>query len=462
MLSSDTIAAIATPPGTGGIALIRISGPRSEEIVRTLFRPRYQAHHFESHRLYHGDILSPATGAVLDEVLLAVMRKPHSYTGEDTAEISCHGGMLIVETILGEVLKSGARLAEPGEFTKRAFLNNRMDLAQAEAVLDMITARTDRARQLAVSQLTGGLSRKIEDIRAAVRDILAGIEATIDFPEEEADAPFPPEPLPWEGKLLTIGREIDALLSTYEEGKLYRQGMNVVITGKPNVGKSSLLNSLLGRRRAIVTPLPGTTRDFIEESLDIGGMPVSLTDTAGIRTPENVIEQAGVDFVQERISVADVVIAVFDGSSGLTEEDREIAEKNRTRKVLPVINKADLPHRLDIREIGGLFPGTIPLWVSAKYGKGIAELKEAIRALAVHATGDAAQAFFLTNIRHKTALVKTARLLEQARQGLRRASPAELVALDLREALESLGEITGETSTEEILDRIFSSFCIGK
>lgn len=455
---SDTIAAIATPPGTGGIGLIRISGPRSEEIARKLFKARGTAEILKSHHLYHGDIVSPATGAILDEVLLTIMREPRSYTGEDTVEISCHGGSLITETILREILKSGARLAEPGEFTKRAFLNNRIDLSQAEAVLDMIMAKTDKARELALSQLTGDLSRKIEGIRTTIRDILATLEAAIDFPEEETAALS----FPAEEKLQTIVDEINFLLSTYEEGKIYRLGINAVITGKPNVGKSSLLNSLLGEKRAIVTSLPGTTRDFIEETINIKGIQLKLTDTAGIRIPENMIEKESIDFVQERLSLADAVIVVLDGSDELTEEDRNILEINRTRKTIPVINKADLPHRISTAEICGLLPGTNPLWISAKYGEGIPKLKEAIHGLAMKSAGDCAPAVFVTNIRHKTALEKTASLLAQAREEIHRESLSELVSLDIHEALESLGEIIGETTSEEVLDRIFSSFCIGK
>jgi tRNA modification GTPase len=462
VVSSDTIAAIATPPGTGGIGLIRISGPRSEEIACTLFKPRGESKSFKSHHLYHGHIITPATSAILDEVLLTIMRGPRSYTGEDTVEISCHGGSLITETVLGEILKSGARLAEPGEFTKRAFLNNRIDLTQAEAVLDLIMAKTDKARELALSQLTGDLSRKIENIRTTVRDILAAFEAAIDFPEDDAGAPFlQPSPL-LDGTLQATIDEINSLVSTYEAGGIYRMGINAVITGKPNVGKSSLLNSLLGRKRAIVTPLPGTTRDFIEESLIIAGIPFRLTDTAGIRTPENMIEKAGIDFVQERLALADVVIVVLDGSNELTNEDRNIGEINRARNIIPVINKADLPHRIGSADVDDLFPGMNPLWISAKFGDGIPNLKEALHAFTRKATEAAPPVVFVTNLRHKIALEKTAGLLAQATEGIRQASPPELISLDIREALETLGEITGKTSSEEILDRIFSSFCIGK
>lgn len=458
MVLSDTIAAIATPPGTGGIGLIRITGPRSEEIAHKLFKARRGAARLQSHRLYHGDIVSSATGTVLDEVLLTIMRKPRSYTGEDTVEISCHGGSLITETILSEILKSGARLAEPGEFTKRAFLNNRIDLSQAEAVLDIIMASTDRARELALSHLKGDLSLRIEGIRTTARDILAMLEAAIDFPEDETAASFRPV----EDKLQSIIEEIHVLLSTYEEGKIYRQGINAVITGKPNVGKSSLLNRLLGEKRAIVTPLPGTTRDFIEETIRIRGIPLKLTDTAGIRTPENMIEKEGLDFVQERLSLADVVILVLDGSSELTKEDLAIMEINKTRKTIPVINKADLPHRISTTEIRDLLPGMDPLRISAKYGEGVPDLKEAIYNLAMGNSGVSAPALFITNIRHKTALEKTAGLLTQASEEIHRNSPPELVSLDIRDALESMGEITGKTTSEEVLDRIFSSFCVGK
>ncbi|MDI6776792.1 MAG: tRNA uridine-5-carboxymethylaminomethyl(34) synthesis GTPase MnmE [Syntrophales bacterium] len=459
MTLRGTIAAIATPVGVGGLGIIRVSGPRSEEIARLLFKPRRQADNLMTHHLYHGDIISPETGATLDEVLIALMRKPHSYTGEDTLEISCHGGPLILQVVLSEVIRAGARLAEPGEFTRRAFLNNRLDLSQAEAVADMITAKTDRGLEVAVSHLKGELAKKIESLRTSIIDVLAILETSIDFSEEDADSEQNHEPV---GRIQAIVDDLHAVLATYEQGKIYRYGINAVITGKPNAGKSSLLNRLLGEKRAIVTPIPGTTRDFIEEFINIEGIPVRLTDTAGIRHPENIIEREGIALVREKLSSADLVIIVLDGSEELTEEDIEIIEENRLRKTVLVINKTDLPHLINIQEVHRLIPDLHPLWISAKYGDGIPALKECIYTLCMKQTDDRQSTTMITNIRHKMAVEKAAILLSQAKDGIVDGLSPEFPALDIREALDSLGEIVGKMINEEVLDRIFSTFCIGK
>ena len=340
----DTIAAIATPPGVGGIGIIRVSGPKSRDLLRLLFKSAKGISDLRSHHLYHGDIISPETGAVIDEVLVCLMRKPHSYTGEDVLEINCHGGPVILQTVLTEIVKAGARLAEPGEFTRRAFLNNRIDLSQAEAVLDIITARSDRGLELAVSHLKGTLAKKIETLRSTIVDVLALLEASIDFSDEDIEVC---KPLEIAETLKATLDELQHLLSTYREGKILREGISAVITGKPNVGKSSLLNRLLGERRAIVTPIPGTTRDFIEETIMIKGIPVKLTDTAGIREPENIIEREGIDFVREKLSGADIMLVVLDGSEKLSGEDHDILNSAGTKRYLIIINKTDLPHRLD-------------------------------------------------------------------------------------------------------------------
>ena len=294
MTFRDTIAAIATPPGVGGVGLIRVSGPFAEGIARRLFRPSRPLAAFLSHHLYHGEIVSLDTGSTLDDVLAAFMKGPHTYTGEDTLEINCHGGPLILRTVLDEIFKAGARPAERGEFTKRAFLNDRLDLSQAEAVLDLVTAQTRDGISAAAGRLKGNLSARTGIIRSAVIDLLAGIEASIDFSAEDGVVEAPG------GVLVGFQALIDdltALAATYRRGRITREGVSIVIAGRPNVGKSSLLNRLLGEKRAIVTPIPGTTRDFIEEAVEIGGIPVRLTDTAGIRPPENAIEKEGIDLV---------------------------------------------------------------------------------------------------------------------------------------------------------------------
>ncbi len=456
----DTIAAIATPPGTGSIGIIRVSGPRSRDIASLIFRPSNKTDGFNSHRLYHGDIISPDTGRVIDEVLISFMMKPHSYTGEDILEINCHGSAFILQSVLSLVIKAGARLAEPGEFTKRAFLNNRIDLSQAEAVAETIMAQTDRALDLAVSHLKGDLAGKIETVRIAIIDILAILETSIDFSDEDVEVGNPP----------SAARDIEAIIgdltelaSTYGEGKIYRDGINAVIAGRPNVGKSSLLNRLLGEKRAIVTAMPGTTRDFIEEIIPIKGVPVRLTDTAGIREPQNIIEKEGVNLVWEKLSQADVVIVVVDGSERLTREDIEIIERCKAKKFFLVINKADLPHVIDKKELASLAPDVMPpIWISAKHGEGIPALKDAIHSLALNGADCGHTLTIVSNIRHKMAIEKTRDLLSKARDGILQGLSPEFPAFDIRQALESLGEIAGETVTEEVLDRIFSTFCIGK
>ena len=460
MTYRDTIAAFATPPGIGGVGMIRISGPAAEGIARRLFRPLPPTE-FLSHHLYHGKIVSPESGIVLDEVLIAFLKEPRSYTGEDTLEISCHGGPLILRTVLEEVLRAGARPAERGEFTKRAFLNDRLDLSQAEAVLDIITAQTRPGLAAAIGRLQGKLSGRVEAIRSEIIDLLAGIEADIDFSEDDGLEKTTCDVLP---RIREIIDRIAALAATYRQGRIYREGIGVVIAGRPNVGKSSLLNRLLGEKRAIVTSIPGTTRDFIEETVDLGGIPVRLTDTAGLRPPENAIEKEGIDLVWERLETADAILVLFDGSVDLTVDDREFLAKMTAKPLLPVLNKSDLPPRLTEESLKGLLPeGTPPaVRISAKYGDGIDRLTAALRGLVLETPAEESSEVMIAHLHHKTALEKAAAGLVRARDGLTGGLPAEFVALEVREALDALGEITGRTTPEEVLDRIFANFCIGK
>jgi tRNA modification GTPase len=455
----DTIAAIATPPGVGGIGIIRISGPLAETIARLLCQFPKGATPLKSHQLYHARIISPATGAILDEALITLMRKPRSYTGEDLLEIQGHGNPLILETVLTEVVRAGARLAAPGEFTRRAFLNNRIDLTQAEALMGLMTARTGRGLEIAHTQLQGALHRRIEALRQALTEILATLEAAIDFSEDEGERHHSADAA---AQLQSVLDQIREVLSTYREGRMIREGANAVIIGRPNVGKSSLLNRLLGENRAIVTAIPGTTRDFIEECIDIRGIAVRLTDTAGLRNPTNIIEKEGIDRVWEKLSTADLIIAVADGSTPLTGEDYDILEKTGYHSTVPVINKADLDHRLSDREMQAWLRDARPLWISAKTGAGIPALKEAIYERLTGEQTEQAAGVVITQIRHKTALEKTIGHLLQARESLTNAMSFEFVAFDLREALDSLGEIVGVTTSEDVLDRIFATFCIGK
>ena len=461
MTFRDTIAAIATPPGVGGVGLIRVSGPSAEGIARRLFRPSRPRAAFLSHYLYHGEIVAPDTGTTLDDVLAAFMKGPHTYTGEDTLEISCHGGPLILRTVLDEIFKAGARPAERGEFTKRAFLNDRLDLSQAEAVLDLVTAQTRDGVSAAASRLKGNLTARIGSIGSSVIDLLAGIEASIDFSAEDGVVEAPGAAFAGFQALID---DLTALAATYRRGRITREGVGIVIAGRPNVGKSSLLNRLLGEKRAIVTPIPGTTRDFIEEAVEIGGIPVRLTDTAGIRPPENAIEKEGIDLVWERLASADAVLLLLDGSMALTPEDRELLARIEAKVLIPVINKSDLPQRLDGEALAGLLPGTAPppIRISAKYGNGIEDLTAAIRNTVLATPAEEMPEAMIAHHRHKVALERAVECLTRAQNGLHEGLPPELVALDLREALDALGEITGRTTSEEVIERIFANFCVGK
>lgn len=455
MLRHDTIAAIATPSGTGGVGIIRISGPAAGPIARRIFLPKQTNCSWKSHHLYHGDIISADGKTVLDEVLAVLMPGPHSFTGEDVLEINCHGNPVIMQAILAELLQSECRLARPGEFSERAFLNGRIDLSQAEALATLIAARSEKARAIGLAQLKGALGEEIENLRQLLIEALALTEAEIDFMEDVA-AQDAPGILP---QLATLAQRLQLLLDSYRTAKLYTEGLNVVITGKPNVGKSSLLNTLTGKTRAIVTDIPGTTRDFITDTINIHGIPVNIMDTAGIRKPQDIIEKAGIDLVWKNLACADLIIVLLDGSKPLTKEDTEIFAGVPPKNSLIAVNKTDLPSAWETYE---LIPDCRVLKISAKFGVGIEELKDAI----VDNTGvdkeENAGAVMITNMRHKIALEKALGNIGRAKENIACGMSLELTAFDLREALDSLAEITGKKINDEILDKIFSSFCIGK
>lgn len=460
MNPDDTIAAIATPLGSGGIAVIRISGPAAATIGGKLFRPAHKrAVAFASHRLYHGHIISPADGTVIDEVLAVLMRAPNSYTGQDVLEISGHGGYLLPGKILAAVIQAGARPAEPGEFTRRAFLNNRLDLSQAEAVADMINAHTDRALELAQSQYRQGLAGQITALRDRIADILAAVDADIEFSEDNPDI-HSETALP--NRMLAIGGEINSLIATYGAGRIYRNGVRLVIAGRANVGKSSLLNRLLGEKRAIVAAAPGTTRDFIEESVNIHGIPVRFTDTAGIRATADAVEQEGIAMVWQRIAAADAVLLILDGSEALTGDDRELVARLAGRPLIPAVNKSDLPAIVTEEDLSRLLSGRQAVRISAKFGNGMEELLRTVKEhfLAVPETPPAGAV--ITTLRHKLALEKASFFISQATARATRAGAPELITADLREALDALDEITGRNADDMILDRIFANFCVGK
>lgn len=458
MYKEDTIAAVATPTGEGGVAIVRVSGPDAERIAKELFfRSGGRNGALRSHTLHYGTIHEPKTGEVLDQVLLALMRKPRSYTGEDVVEVHCHGGPLLVRRVLEVILSCGARHAEPGEFTKRAFLNGRLDLAQAEAVLDLIRARTDKGMQLALGQVQGGLSKWVGEIREQLLDILVQVEAAIDFPEEEIELL---ERNLLAAKIETLREKIAELITSYEWGRLFREGARVCIAGRPNVGKSSLLNALLGEERVIVTPVPGTTRDVIEESVNLGGLPVVLWDTAGIRESSDQVERIGVDFSLKRLREAEAVMVVLDGSSPLSSEDRFVLDAVKEKKGLLVINKDDLPQRLDIEQARIVSKGKKAQSVSAKLGGGLDELKHGLRDILL---GEQAEPpIVVTNLRHKASLARADNSLNDAVMALKSGLPPEIVAVDLQQAKEGLEEVIGVVTSDDILERIFNQFCIGK
>lgn len=458
MYEQDTIAAIATPPGEGGVAIVRISGPDAEAITKKIFtRSHGENGRLKSHCLYHGRIVDPHTERVVDEVLLTVMRKPHSYTGENVVEIHGHGGAFLARQVLGLVLAQGARQAGPGEFTKRAFLNGRLDLAQAEAVLDLIRARTDKSAELALQQVSGELSSWVETLREELLDILVQVEAAIDFPEEEIELLQRHELIRRTERLRT---KINEIIASYNWGRMFREGARVCICGRPNVGKSSLLNALLGAERVIVTPLPGTTRDVIEESINLDGLPAVLWDTAGIHDTSDRIERIGVQLSRAHLEKADAVILVVDGSVPLTPDDRALLGSIRGKKILVAINKNDLPKAITVDELSRDCSTGHLVYVSAKTGDGVKELKHCLRELVID--GDEEPAIVITNLRHKSALVRGAEGLGEALTALAQNRAPEFIAVDLHQASEALEEIIGRVESENILERIFNKFCIGK
>ncbi|MCY4442485.1 MAG: tRNA uridine-5-carboxymethylaminomethyl(34) synthesis GTPase MnmE [Deltaproteobacteria bacterium] len=455
MYQADTIAAVATPPGEGGVAVVRLSGPDALSIGGKILGCKDDG--WESHRLYYGRVRDPVRGSVVDEVMFVFLQEPKSYTGEDTVEIHCHGGPYVVRQVLGLVLAYGARHAEPGEFTKRAFLNGRLDLAQAEAVLDLIRSRTDKAANVALGQMEGGLSEEVQHLREQLVDTLVQVEAAIDFPEEEIELLQRAE---LARKVAGVVDRISALIGSYEWGRLIREGVRVCIVGRPNVGKSSLLNALLGVDRAIVTDTPGTTRDFIEETVNLSGLPVVLWDTAGLRENTEGVEQIGIDVTLQRLAESQGCLLVLDGSSPLTGEDRKVMERLRQSQGLVVINKIDLRQRIDRAAVSGLLPRLRQMEVSALSNEGLDALRTALRDCFLDSTEE--PEIVVTNVRHKAALDRARTSLVEVRRAMDEGLPPDIVAVDLQEARDSLAEIIGTVTNDDILDRIFSQFCIGK
>jgi tRNA modification GTPase len=455
----DTIAAISTPPGEGGIGIVRLSGEDSVRIVEGVFQSKSDKalSEFPSHTISYGHITS--NGEIIDEVLVTVMRAPRTYTREDIVEINCHGGIVPLRYVLELVIHKGARLAEPGEFTRRAYLNGRIDLTQAEAVADIIRAKTDASRKVALSQLNGALGAKVEQFIQKTQDLLIQVEASIDF---TAEGIVPPSCEILSREVLSLIEEIEELKSTADKGLILREGLRMSIIGRPNVGKSTLFNTLLEEDRVIVTSIPGTTRDVVEEMVDVGGIPVRMADTAGIaRDSPDLIEKEGTKRSLQCLSQADLIIAVIDGSEPLTEADKHLLQDLSESRAITIINKCDLPvcvERAQVEEICGR-DGI--LMVSAAQGTGVSELKEKIASTVWNGGAGMRGEPIVTNLRHLNALEKTSESLSRALESLGKMGE-EILAFNLKKAIGNLGEIVGKVTTEDILNGIFSQFCIGK
>ena len=474
-MQNDTIAAIATPPGVGGIGVVRVSGIEAFTVVQPLLRQaRGRTEIPPSHLLTHGHIIDPGTEELVDEVLVAFMHAPRTYTCEDVVEISGHGGPLVLQRILRLVLAQGARMANPGEFTLRAFLNGRLDLAQAEAVMDLIDAQTEAGQRLAMQQLQGRVSAQVQQARDAILAVVVRIEASIDFPEEDVPTPQATELRP----LIAVAQQqVNMLLAGSEQGRLYRQGLRTAIIGRPNVGKSSLLNALLRSERAIVTSVAGTTRDTVEEVANLRGIPLHLIDTAGITPSDDPVEQIGVQRSRAAAESADIVLLVFDGAEKLALQDRQISRELQSmgfgpqptsstththRPVVVIINKADCDQHLEREEVRRMWPQAPLVVTSMLTGLGLSELEEIIANLVLAGKTLHSASVLVTSTRHHEALRRAAEHLRASLVPLEGRLPLDFVSIDLRAAYDALGEITGETASDDLLDRIFSEFCIGK
>jgi tRNA modification GTPase len=475
-MENSTIAAIATPGGRGGIGIIKLSGSRALSIASAIFSPAVSpsstnsdrpgsgenvfAGVFESHQLYYGHIIDPVSRRVLDEVLLSVMKAPRSYTREDVVEINAHGGPTAVKAVLELVLRQGARIAEPGEFTKRAFLNGRIDLTQAEAVIDVINARSDKSLQVAAAQVKGTLSRPVVQIRQRLIEFLTRAEAGIDFPDDVAEL-IEPE---------TAAAEIDAhiihplrsLIQQHVDGNALRDGLKIAVVGRPNVGKSSLMNRLVQKERAIVTALPGTTRDTIEETLNISGFPVILVDTAGLHETSDPIETIGIEKTIETVQGADLILFMVEAHRALMAEDHKIYEQFQSKPTIVVINKIDLVNSNPAVEIPANWAPGKCLRISALYDRGIGALKAQIVAMAFGRNPVDIETGIIPNLRHKLLLEDSLRAAQAIRRELNNGNPVELIALQLQDAIDALGQILGTTVKVDVLEQIFSRFCIGK
>ena len=462
MKVDDTIAAIATPRGEGGIGIVRVSGVLAFPIACKLFRPSRPVlpNELPSHTLTHGHVIDPSSSdEVVDEVMLGVMRAPKTYTTEDIVEFNCHGGSIPLTSVLELVVREGARLAEPGEFTKRAFLNGRLDLTQAEAVAELISSKTELSRKIAIDALSGKLSENVNQLSDRLASLLAEIEASIDFPDEDLDF------MKVEMQLNTarkVQRDLMTLLETAPEGQIIKEGVKIAILGKPNVGKSSLFNALIASARAIVTDIPGTTRDTIEETINIDGIPINIIDTAGIRHTDDMVEQEGVQRSRDILKKAELLLLMFDASEPLNESDFELIDYAKRNRAILILNKIDLPILTPQHVLSGHCQDFCVIKTAITEGKGIDTLKDAIRDTLLGGDFTVGESPIVTNTRHQDALHRSRVALDDVIMSLESDMPPDLVSVDLRISLDALGDIVGKTTTEDILDRIFSQFCVGK
>ncbi|GIP22377.1 tRNA uridine-5-carboxymethylaminomethyl(34) synthesis GTPase MnmE [Paenibacillus sp. J22TS3] len=457
---TDTIAAISTAVGEGGIAVIRVSGSESIAEVGRLLRSRTPLVEADSHTVHYGFIIDPDSGNKLEEVLVTVMRAPRSFTTEDVVEISTHGGVISVKRVMDLLLRQPAiRLAEPGEFTKRAFLNGRIDLSQAEAVIDLIRSKSDRAFSVALKQVEGDLSRRIQDIRQTLLETLAHIEVNIDYPEHDVESltsAFIKD------KCSLAIQEIDKLLKRSNEGKILREGITTAIVGRPNVGKSSLMNALSRENKAIVTDIPGTTRDVIEEFVTINNIPLKLLDTAGIRETMDVVEQIGVERSKAAVNEADLILLVLNGAEPLHEDEVKLMEQIQDRQVIVLINKSDLPQQIDLETVSRYFPEMNRVKLSVRTTEGLEKLEEAITELFLGGQLESGDLTYVSNVRHIALLHKAAASLRDAYAAADAGIPIDIYQIDVRLAWEQLGEVIGDSAPDSLLDQIFSQFCLGK
>ncbi len=456
---NTTIAAISTPPGSGGIGIIRMSGPSSLDVLKLIFSPHSSSCGFCSHTLYYGNIIEPDRQQILDEVLVVYMQTPRTYTREDVVEIHCHGSFLVLENILELILKQGVELAEPGEFTKRAFLNGRIDLTKAEAVIDILAAKSRKGIDIAQEQLAGALYKRVDTVRKVLTEMRAVIEVAIDFPDEDIEI------VDRESIIERMGNEvikpIDHLLRCADQGRIYREGVSVVIVGRPNVGKSSLLNAMLQEERALVTAVPGTTRDSIEEHLDVNGMPVRLADTAGIRESTDEVEELGIQRAKRLVNQADIILFMVDGAAGIGDEDKHLYATVCHKPVIVLINKVDLLADKKV-DLAFFDRNMAKILLSAKEQTGIEEIRTTLFTTVTGNKDQWQEESCAPNLRHKQSLQRAREAGDRIVDGLLSGLTTDLIAVDLQECLDQLGDIVGETTTEDILDVIFEQFCLGK